>query len=349
MPLNNNAVNEILPFAPEGLEGAGDLLPLDEYKTHPLRKRGHIPGIALREVQNRANRQAAHMAAGVAQFIANRYTPGVKDDGDLDKVEEGLMQAVLGSFKWSGDATYYLPAFVFGEDNQLYIALKPSGKNIAGVGARNPVQGDGAAYWLRLASGGGGGLEVDPGGVITLVQPGYLTEFRTFYEKVPPVGWAVRNGAEISRADTTYPDLWVTLQNPYWKWKCISITRWNELSKQAGGVGGVPFFGMDAVTKIIKLPDTRGDYGRDAGSPYLPGVGEWHGDAIRNITGNFVADNSSQSAYTGAFRMVGGGLGGQADGNGWNIQFNAANQVPTANENRTRGFGWLGCVYIGGE
>ena len=34
------------------------------------------------------------MAAGLAQFIANRYAAGVRDDGDLDKVEDGLLYAI---------------------------------------------------------------------------------------------------------------------------------------------------------------------------------------------------------------------------------------------------------------
>ncbi len=94
MPLKEGAINEILPFAPEGLVEAGDLLGLLEYATHPLRRRGHAAGMALREVENRANRQATHMAAGLAQFIANRYPPGVTDDANLDKVEEGLVHAI---------------------------------------------------------------------------------------------------------------------------------------------------------------------------------------------------------------------------------------------------------------
>lgn len=94
MPLKDGALNEILPFAPEGLEAAGDIMPLAEYKTLTTRLRGFVAGIARRSIFNRAHRQAAHMAAGVAQYIANRYTPGVVDDADLDKVEEGLRQAV---------------------------------------------------------------------------------------------------------------------------------------------------------------------------------------------------------------------------------------------------------------
>ena len=59
-----------------------------------MRLRGHMAGLALRELQNREARQATHVAAGLAQFIANRYAPGVRDDGDLDKIEQGLLEVL---------------------------------------------------------------------------------------------------------------------------------------------------------------------------------------------------------------------------------------------------------------
>lgn len=95
MPLNDDATNQILPFAPEAVEAAGDLMSLAEYAAAAMRLRGHQPGLALRELENRALRQATHMGAGLAQFIANRFPPGVKDDADLDRVEEGLWVAIL--------------------------------------------------------------------------------------------------------------------------------------------------------------------------------------------------------------------------------------------------------------
>lgn len=56
MPLKNGAINEILQFAAEALEDAGDVLPLETYKNHPMRLRGHMAGLALRELQNREAR-----------------------------------------------------------------------------------------------------------------------------------------------------------------------------------------------------------------------------------------------------------------------------------------------------
>lgn len=86
--------NQIQQFAAGASEAAGDILSLEDYVAHPLRATGHQKGIARRSLENRVLRQVAHMAAGLAQFIANRHTPGVVDDADLDKVEEGLAAAI---------------------------------------------------------------------------------------------------------------------------------------------------------------------------------------------------------------------------------------------------------------
>lgn len=94
MPLNKGAINEILQFAAEGLVEAGDVLSLEEYKNHPMRLRGHMVGLSLRELQNRMGRQTTHMASGTAQFLANRHEPGIRDDGDLDKIEEAWLRVI---------------------------------------------------------------------------------------------------------------------------------------------------------------------------------------------------------------------------------------------------------------
>ena len=78
MPLNEGAVSEILPFAPDATEAAGELEPLASYTAHTLRLRGHQPGLARLEIQNRANRQAAHIAQTVpAGSYARRAPPWI--------------------------------------------------------------------------------------------------------------------------------------------------------------------------------------------------------------------------------------------------------------------------------
>jgi hypothetical protein len=95
MPLEPGAINEIQMFAPEGTEVAGDLMPLADYEAHLHRLRGHQPGIASCALENRALRQVSLIAKGLAQYIANRFEPGVVDDGDVDAIEAGLAAAVL--------------------------------------------------------------------------------------------------------------------------------------------------------------------------------------------------------------------------------------------------------------
>ena len=87
-------VNEILPFGTGGTVEDGDVMELVAYTDDPHRLDGHQLGIARRELQNTTLRQVSHMTAGLAQFIANRYVPGVVDDGDLAKVEAGLSDAI---------------------------------------------------------------------------------------------------------------------------------------------------------------------------------------------------------------------------------------------------------------
>jgi hypothetical protein len=87
--------NEILQFGTGGTVEDGDVLDLATYAALGDRVNGHQPGIANRALANMIARQTAHMAAGLAQFIANRYLGGVLDDGDLDKVEAGLLAAIV--------------------------------------------------------------------------------------------------------------------------------------------------------------------------------------------------------------------------------------------------------------
>ncbi|MBU1002358.1 MAG: hypothetical protein KKE73_07520 [Proteobacteria bacterium] len=88
------ATNEILPFGTGGTVEDGDVMALTEYLAAADRVKGNQPGIANRALVNMALRQTGHISAGVARFIANRYAAGVVDDGDLAKVEAGLLAAI---------------------------------------------------------------------------------------------------------------------------------------------------------------------------------------------------------------------------------------------------------------
>ena len=139
MPLNDGAVSQIYPFAPNAQEGTGQLMPLDSYKEDSQRAGGMNSGIASRARFNRVHRQAAHMASGLAQFIANRHAPGVLDDADLDKIEAGLLESVRAS---ATDAMldYFLCWYVF---KGLHPTAKPgmvpcNGALISGADALRP-------------------------------------------------------------------------------------------------------------------------------------------------------------------------------------------------------------------
>ena len=84
-----------MPFAPQATVALSEILSLAEYTADSQRLRGNQPGIARLELVNTVLKQTSHMTAGLAQFIANRYDGGVKDDGNLDAVESGLQAAIM--------------------------------------------------------------------------------------------------------------------------------------------------------------------------------------------------------------------------------------------------------------
>jgi hypothetical protein len=86
--------NEILQFGTDGTVEGGDVLELADYQAAADRSGGVQPGIASRALFNTAMRQVSLMAAGLAEFIANRHEAGVVDDGDLAKIEAGLVEAI---------------------------------------------------------------------------------------------------------------------------------------------------------------------------------------------------------------------------------------------------------------
>ena len=186
------------------------------------------------------------------------------------------------------------------------------------------------------------------------VYPGM---FMNFMEQTPPQGWAVRNGATLPNADQDYPELWEELQKPENAWKLKTAAQYVALSQAAGGIGGAPFFVLDETAKTIRLPDTRGDYERAAQGGTMTNVGDWHGDAIRNIAGNsnwLFGYRKGQNSSKGAVHVVQEStdpfcMAWTAQNNVYvKLGIDASRVVPTAAENRTRAIGLLPCVYVGG-
>lgn len=216
--------------------------------------------------------------------------------------------------------------------NQLALAIS----TIAGTAAETTINnyvGEGGSQIF-----GGGGLV-------------YPSATALVFEQTPPENWRVRNGAIIDNASQTVPELYQYLLQPANVWKCVSAADWQTKSNNAGGIGGVPYYVLDQIMNTIRLPDTRGDYERAALGGTMANVGDWHGDAIRNITATFEADEFAKNSATtsGAFYVTIGNHAGPTGSRGgsYRLHFDASRVVPTAAENRTRAFGMLPIVYVG--
>lgn len=88
-------INQITEFAASGTVQNGDVLDVADYAADPQTATGHQAGIARRELENTVLRQLSRFCKGVAQFIAEHYGPGVVDDGDVEKVVDGLEAAIV--------------------------------------------------------------------------------------------------------------------------------------------------------------------------------------------------------------------------------------------------------------
>ncbi|WP_239352821.1 phage tail protein [Snodgrassella communis] len=149
-----------------------------------------------------------------------------------------------------------------------------------------------------------------------------------FAREWAPTGWLKANGAAVSR--TAYPGLFAVLGTLY-----------------GAGDGSTTF----------NLPDLRGEFIRsyDDRRGVDPGrwIGNWQGDAIRNITGriNVVRRGGEESMvqegalYHSSYSNVMVKIG-ENDNWGAVIGFDAGRAVPTANENRPRNIVLLACIKI---
>lgn len=220
--------NDILPFCSEGRDGE-DLLALAAYQTDAQRLIGHQRGIARRELENRVLRQTSHIAAGLAQFIANRYRGGVKDDGNLDAIEQGMAAALAGGLLWSELIDYVLlPSVVLGSDGELYRSRQASGPGFE-AGAQDPVEDQNAVYWHRLTSSAATSFEEAMIGAPVMLRsavlpPGFVwangdavyfedyPRFKSMYDKGGLDGYALPATA-TAEEKAAWPGKWVLLAN----------------------------------------------------------------------------------------------------------------------------------------
>lgn len=90
-------------------------------------------------------------------------------------------------------------------------------------------------------------------------------------------------------------------------------------------------------SSIASVPKVADRFLRNAGDGLS--VGQTQGDAIRNITGEHLADvNAQRSAHVGAFTIEdrADGTGYSSGGQAKTVKFDASRVVPTANENRPK-------------
>lgn len=207
-----------------------------------------------------------------------------------------------------------------------------------------------------------------------------IGEWKDWYRASPLPKWKVRNGELLTDVSANFPELLAYLKLPENTWMLKDEPEWQELSRAAGGIGGVWYYSLDEGADTIRLPDTRGDFSRDAGgrkgdgaNDGVYGVGEWHGDTIRNLKGDMgSADYEEQPEYgllwgmsreegaaknsayippdSGPFtagRVANYTLAYDPSVQGRTLAFDASLAVPTAHENRPRAGMLLGCVYVG--
>lgn len=146
------ATNKILPFADTA--AAGDTLTDAQYASDSRRNSGHVRGIASKELANKSTKQAAAVAAGVGQFVADNQTEDVTDAdtpvGLAAKIKAALLAVV---------------------NPLLALKLDKTGGSVSGplLMASGGTNGYMFDVDTGVASGGGGDLRIKADGVVRVV------------------------------------------------------------------------------------------------------------------------------------------------------------------------------------
>ena len=194
----------------------------------------------------------------------------------------------------------------------------------------------------------------------------FVGKIEFFHELEAPEGWLYLNGSVLNNTSTAYPRLWEHLKNS--PWKCCTEEQWQQMSSEAGGIGGVWRYVMDEAQNTLRLMDVRGDSVRFAGgkkddTTYWQ-VGDWHPDATQHVTGEFAMWTGSYAPFVksqydsnpdghaiGAFvkgGTVSQGINPSGSGSaGYRVGWDNARVARTADEERVRAGNLLPCVYTG--
>lgn len=193
----------------------------------------------------------------------------------------------------------------------------------------------------------------------------FVGKIEFFHELNAPEGWLYLDGSVLNNASTAYPRLWEHLKNS--PWKCCTEEQWQQMSTDAGGVGGVWRYVMDEAQNTLRLMDVRGDSVRFAGgkkddTTYWQ-VGDWHPDATQHVTGEFAMWTGSYAPFvasqydanptahaTGPFTKgtrVSNGVNPAGQSGGYKVAWDNSLAARTADEERVRAGNLLPCVYTG--
>lgn len=186
-----------------------------------------------------------------------------------------------------------------------------------------------------------------------------LGEFYYFRHPILKPGFQPAQGGLLANAATLYPEAWAYLQTVEGQMLCKTEAEWQAMTTAIwhtnadgtkvgwNGIGGAPFYAPNLATGALRLPDLRGMYAEAAGFDTL-GVGDVHGDGIRDVMGRIPAvSGGAEGAFvsTGVvYKME--GAAGSAVGHYWR-DFRTSLVVPAAAKNQVRAYGSLACVYLG--
>ncbi len=294
-----------------------------------------VPGIAYRNT----SLTASDIESGQAYdkvYDSARYN-------QIDFLQTGLVQAVeqYGILPWSSLTNYQESGICMGLDGVLYQALQASGPSNGG-----PQPTSNATFWKHAVAQ----QQMDPVGGI-----------RFFEDEMPRPGYVECNAGVVSNFAATYPQMAAYLETPWGQTRLVSslaeyetlhtaVWHTNADGTKVGwqGIGGVAKFFWNKVNDTLKMPDLQ-DMFQGASGPSL-GVGEVHGDMIRNITGVLaIIDESTAAAATGPFAKdaLTKGPPSTDSNSGYTASFVASRAVPTGAANKPRAWGALACCWLG--
>lgn len=157
------ATSNILPFSPN--DTGTNLLSDAAYLAASDRSNGNQPGVASSKLNNKALRQSSAIAAGVAQYIANRQATNVTDALTSTQIETALAAATKG--RLIRTLSYLRVGGV------QMVVIDGAAATATGAGTYTPGLGMSFCIAKVQAGGGaGGGPSLPTAGNVTLGSPG---------------------------------------------------------------------------------------------------------------------------------------------------------------------------------